>query len=163
MFINKEGKMFGKISIIDLVIIFVLIIAGFGIYSRYISPKENIATTMQEIEYTVKIKDVRIGTVEALKKKGVIYNDETKDFMGEIIDVKETQAMKNIELYDGTIKNVEVPEKFDVLITVKMDGKVNSSGYYTSGNQTLTVGSKHTFTSKYLKAEGEVTSIREVK
>ena len=32
--INKEGKLFGKISIIDILAVLAIIIAGFGIYSR---------------------------------------------------------------------------------------------------------------------------------
>ncbi len=163
MFINKEGKLFNKISIIDIIVIIALIVAGFGIYARYLSPNQKVSTVNQKIEYTMLIKDVRRGTVSALEKLGPIYSDETKEYLGEIINVSAEQATKSMEMPNGEFKLMILPDKFDVTITVNVDGKVNSEGFYTSTNQAITVGSNHVLNAKFVKTTGEIKNIREIK
>ena len=160
---NKDGKLFGKISIIDIIVILAIIVAGFGIYNRFSSANAKVATVTQQIEYTMEINDVRMGTIEALQKKGKVFDATTKEYLGEITDVSYVDAVSPRTMANGEIKNLEVPEKYDATVTLRVDGKVNSSGYYTSNNIILTVGSKHVFYSKCAKTTGEIMSIKEVK
>lgn len=163
MFINKDGKLFGKISIIDIIVVLAIIVAAFGIYNRFSSANAKVATVTQQIEYTLSVKDVRLGTVEALQNKSPIYDATTKEYLGEITDVSYTNAISAKTMQNGEIKNLEIPEKYDVTVTVKVDGKVNNSGYYTANNIMLTAGSKHVIYSKYAKTTGEIMSIHEVR
>ncbi len=163
MFINKEGKLFNKISIIDIVVIIALVVAGFGIYSRYLRPNQKVETVNQKIEYTMLVKDVRIGTVNALGKLGPIYSDETKEYLGEIQSIEYTESKKSEKLQNGDFKLMTQPDKYDVSVTLTVDGKVNSEGFYTSTNQSINAGSKHVFNGKYVKTTGIITDIKEIK
>ena len=78
MFINEKGKLFGKISIIDIVVVIGIAIAVWGLYAKYTAPAaKEIATEDQTIEYTVKVKGVRQGTVDALTRSKAVTNSLT--------------------------------------------------------------------------------------
>ena len=50
---------------------------------------------------------------------------------------------------DGTVARLEIPEEYDVYITVEVDGKSNDTGFYTQGNKFLAAGSTYTINTKY--------------
>ena len=162
MFIDKEGKLFGKVSIIDIIVVLAIVVAAFGVYNRFASANSKVETVTQNIEYTMIVKGVRQGTVDALEKGGQVFEATTKEYFGEIVGTDYVAAVDYEEMLNGEIKSVELPEKYDVTVTVRIDGKVNDSGYYTGSNAALNVGSRHVFYSKYAKTTGEIMSVKEV-
>ncbi len=162
MIINKEGKLFGKISIVDILVIIAIIIGALGIYSRFFVAGPKVETATSRIEYTMKIREVRMGTVKALQDfKGPVTDTTTKELLGEIVDVTYTDSVKALELSNGNLKASPLPERYDVTVTVQVDGKVNDSGYYTSNNLALTAGSSYVFTSKAAKTTGTIMDVYE--
>lgn len=162
MFINKEGKLFGKISIIDIFVVLAIVVAALGIYTRFITPSEKVATQSQKIEYTLLVKGVRIGTAQALQNPSPITNNTTKEYIGDIIGATYTDAVEGKEFSNGEIKALTLPERYDVTVTVQVDGKINDSGFYTSTNQAITVGSTQFFSSKYANTSGVITSVKKI-
>lgn len=162
MFINKDGKLFGKISIIDIVVIIAIVLVGCGAYLRFLKPNQKVETVNQTIEYTMRVAGVRVGTVEALKNFSPIYNCETKEYLGEIVGIEYAEATEDKIMHNGEIKNLPIPERYDVILKVRVDGKVNSSGFYTATNQAIYAGASHTFSSKYAQTTGRIDEVREV-
>lgn len=162
MFINKEGKLFNKFSIIDLFVVLAIAVAVLGIYLRFGTTETRVATETQSIEYTILVEDVRIGTAEALSHPSPITNSTTKEFAGNIVSAEYTEAAEGKELPDGRIVAMTVPEKYDVKVTVQVDGKANASGFYTPSNQAITVGSTLLFSSKYASTSGTIIDVREI-
>lgn len=163
MFINKEGKLFGKISIIDIVVVLAIVVLAFGLYVRFGGGDEAMVSTQkQQIEYTLLVKNVRIGTVEALQQLGPITNATTKEYTGDITNVTFDDAVDTRELTNGTIAETSLPERYTATVKVCVDGKVNNSGYYTSTNQPINVGSTLYFTSKFANTSGVIIDVREI-
>lgn len=162
MIVNKEGKLFGKINIIDILVVLALLVAAFGIYTRFFVSNEKVATASKHIEYTMKVEGVRRGTVDALQNYSPISNAATGAGVGEIINVTYTDATKNVEALNGSMRLSKLPERYDVYVTVRVDGNVNPSGYYTASNEAISAGSKYVFMSKYAKTTGTVTEIKEI-
>lgn len=161
MFINKEGKLFGKISIIDIIVVLAIALGGFGVYMRFMKPNEKVATSSSTIEYTFRIAGVRKGTVDALSHFSPIYSCETKEYLGEIVAMDYDGATDNKIMANGEIKALAVPDRYDVLLTVRVDGNINASGYYTATNQAIYAGASHTFNSKYAQTTGRITEVHE--
>lgn len=160
MFINDKGKIFGKISIIDLIVILGILVAAFGIYTKFSAPAtEKIATETKAIEYKVLVRGVRQGTVDALKNSKRVTNTSTKEHCGDIINVSAAPAIHPAELTDGTVQNVEFPEQFDVTLTIALNGKVSESGYYTESNQSVNIGSTLYMNTKYANTSGTIIDI----
>ncbi len=164
MFINKEGKLFGKISIIDIIVILAILVGAFGFYTRFFVSEKKVETAASHIEYTMKVKEVRIGTVNALKNyMGPVTDTTTKEYLGDIVDVTYTDSTKAVETTNGKMNASLIPERYDVTLTVKVDGKINDSGFYTANNQALAAGSSYVFTTKAAKTTGTITDVYEIK
>ena len=43
MIINKEGKLFGKISVVDILVVVLLVVAAFGVYTKFFKTNERVA------------------------------------------------------------------------------------------------------------------------
>ena len=159
MLINREGKLFGKVSIIDILVIIAVVILGLGFYVKFIAPSDTIVAQSQNIEYVMKVRDVRDTSVGAIEKGGPVYDSKTKEKMGEIVGVEYTGAVTQRALTDGSYVESEIPEKYDVYITVRTEGKANDTGYYTRQNKQLTAGSTFIINSKFAKTSAEIVEI----
>lgn len=161
--INKDGKLFGKISVIDIIVVLFVAVAALGIYSRFFVGNEKVETASSHIEYKMKVAEVRKGTVDALfEYKGPVYDFTTKEYMGEITEVTYTDMFKGVETVNGQMVKSEVPDRYNVTVTVRVDGKINSTGYYTANNQVVAAGSNMIFLSKAAKTTGTILDVYEV-
>ncbi len=159
MLINKDGKLFGKVSIIDIAVILLILTAAAGAYTRFAVSDKKVSTSAQTIEYRILVRGIRGGSVDALTKGGGIYNETTKEYMGDIVNVEAQEATDERTLTNGEIKMSRLPDKFDAVVTVRVDGSVNDTGYYTESNRTITVGSTYSILSKYASTSGEIVSV----
>lgn len=55
---------------------------------------------------------------------------------------------------------VEVPDRYDVYITVKGSGTANDTGYFLDGTYQIGVFSSVVFSSRYIETTGTVTEIK---
>lgn len=162
MIINKEGKLFGKVSIIDIIVILLLAVLAFGIYSRFSTPQgTQILSREEHLEYTVEIKNVPTGTVYALERKGKITDSVSKQTLGEIVSCSSTRAKDIRTFSDGTVKEFDNPHHFDITLTIRVKGKIGDSGYYTADNHPLHIGTQLAFYTKYADVSGIITTISE--
>ncbi len=159
--INKDGKLFGKISIIDLLVIAVIAAMAAGVYMRFFKTPEKVEVKTEKLTYTMKVTDARIYTMEALEEKGDIYDADTKEKLGTIKDVKiDTAKMTNLT-DKGEAVEVEYPERYTAILTIEVDGNVNANGYYTQSNEPICVGSVKYFETKYVATTGVIMDIKE--
>ena len=157
MFIDKNGKFFGKVSIIDVLVFAAIIVLALGVYYKF-GAKIGLANTGRvQFEYTVKVTDVREFTVEALERKGEVFARGAK--IGDIIRVESMPATKTMPKADGVIVNAPIAERFDVLVTIKCDGKAGTAGYYNAINDNIYVNGEHEFQSKWAMTKGIITRV----
>lgn len=157
--INKEGKLFGKISIIDILVIIVVIAMALGIYMRFFNTPETVEVKSQKFTYFVRVENVRSFSVDALNNMGGIYDEKTKEYLGDIKNIKIIPAKDTGFNSRGEAVLVDYPERHTVILEVEADGKVGENGYYTQSNRAINVGSSLHFESKYIETTGDVISI----
>ena len=162
MFITKDGKFFGKVSIIDVIVVIAVIVLAVGFYFRIISPMERVVTTEQRIEYEIRVHAVRESTADALGNMGEIADFRTGEELGEIIGTEIDVALWEAAMADGNFVAYPVPDRHDVIVTVQVNGGVSDTGFFTFQNRPLAIGSHMRFMSKYAETSGEIISIRVV-
>ena len=65
----KDGKLFGKISIIDIIVVLCVIVLAFGIYAKFTSNSDAVSSSEKaKIEYVYKVKELGILRLTRLKK-----------------------------------------------------------------------------------------------
>ncbi len=162
MIVDKDGKLFGKINIIDAFTIIIAIIVVFGIALRFCSAPSKNATEYIKLKYVVEIHNVRKYTVDALSKKGIVINPDQRDEVGEILDVSYSPEIWEEFDSDGNVIFVEVPNKYTVKVTVLSTGRENDNKYYVGKDTELSVGSIINLATKYSNSSGTVKSIKKL-
>jgi len=162
MIMDRNGKIFGKINIIDLFVIIAILAAVIGFGARFLTiAAENVKEKVQ-FSYVVQVDGVRSYTVDALVKKGLVTDSKTKSIVGEIVNVEYKPFEESMLTASGERVTVEVPESYSVYVTVKSEGKESESGYFVGENIELSVGTTMSMTTKYVNTTGKVKSIEKI-
>ena len=148
--LDKKGRLFGKISIVDIlvvVIVFVMLCGAFFAYQKISNKavltedKSLVQTSQAEmLEVTMRLKEVRHMTIDAISVGHEIYAKDTGKYLGEITEVTLEPSFRLIYDTDGSPVMAEVPERQDVLIKVHIPGSRLENGYYTANNVRLVHG-----------------------
>ena len=160
----KDGKLFGKISIIDIAAVILICAVAAGVYLRFGTSTQGGGSGMvaapQKFEYVLLVESVRIESIRAYKQMGSISDGKTREYLGEIVDVKEIDATSvKYELANGQFVDAPQPGKYHAYITVQVNGKANETGYFTGGNRQINVGSQFIIETKYARSSAEIISI----
>lgn len=170
MVIDKKGKLFGKVSIVDILVILVIIVGITGAYfalSTLNSGKLNdnsklalnASTPVQEATVTLKLKEVRSMTRDAIKEGDEIYETEDSKFIGTINQVSFERSAKTLVSNSGTVHNSEIPEKYDVTVTIDVTGKQTDNGFYTESGVQLLYGKDIEIRTSSVKTTPEIVGI----
>lgn len=158
--INKEGKLFGKISIIDILVVIVIAAMALGVYMRFFITPEEVKVKTEKFTYEVRIEKVRQYSVDALYQKGAMYDTETKEYLGEIKKIVSVEPTADTGINSkGETVAIEYPERYTVVLLVETDGNIGDNGYFTASNQRISVGGAMKFETKYIETSGNVISV----
>jgi len=73
--IDKNGKLFSKISIIDVVIVLAIVLCVSAAFIRFSGLLGDNSTTPVELEYVIRISKIRDKSADAVLKKGALYSN----------------------------------------------------------------------------------------
>ena len=128
--IDKNGRLFGVVSIIDLVIILVILILAVGVYVKFfVLDKTSVVTEQQTITYTLFAQNVREETMDCIQTGDILYHSDSGILLGTITNIQVKDAVATLQMLDGTNKEVPVEDRYDMYLTMetkctKQDGRV---------------------------------------
>ncbi len=158
---DKNGKIFGKINIIDLAAILIVFLAILGITIRFTSIAAENVNQKANFTYVVEIEDIRNYSVNALEKKG-IATDKQGNIIGEIIDVEFEEMVNQLINENGESVKVLKPERYVAKVTLESEGKDTDSGYFVGENTELSVGSSINMFTKYSNCSGKIIKVEKI-
>lgn len=155
---RKNGKLFGKISVVDILALLLIAVLVFGVYQRFGGSKTDFVSG-NTYECVMKVKNVRNFTVDALAKGGEVYDKTTKEHIGTIVGVTSEAASEPLLMADGS--HVMAPEKdrYHAYVTVEFTGKESGDGYYTESNQQISVGGTLVVQAKWAECEATIVEV----
>lgn len=158
--IDKKGRLFGKVNVIDLIIVVCVAVLAFGAVVKY-NKIDKTMTTDKVIEYTMKISSIRKASIDALEKnyEGLKESEGGRE-LGDITEVKTEPAKELIQLADGSYKEVELPDRYDLLVTVKVKGTETEDNYFAASGKRIINGDNVKFTNGYLETSGIIKSVK---
>ena len=159
--IDNNGKLFGKINILDLFVILLIVAALlFGVVKFSSSMHSDYISGNDTINYTFKVKAIRIGSVNAFNVGDTIYDRQTNESVGVIKKIRHEQAYEYINLADGTISEPrEIPDKYDVYLEMECPGKISSKGFFLNGNKQVTNMSTLGIYTKFINCSAQIYKI----
>ncbi len=152
MIIDKKGKLFGKVSIIDIFVLLVIIIGIAGVFvtktkldnEKLFSDDSKMliqtSAAKDKLEIKLKVKEVRDVTRDSIIVGDDVYLVANDKVLGTVSRVESEPAVRDVVSDDGTVFAAVVPDRFDVTIVVDADGKKKDEGYYTDSNIHLLYG-----------------------
>lgn len=159
---DKNGKIGGKVSIVDILVILLIIVVIAGIGARYGSSVTKAVQSDKQFEYVLRIENVRIYTVNALKKMGKVTDKKSEKDLGEIVDVQVEDATVQSTTASGEIKTPTVPDRYTCTVTIHARGKESEDNYILEDSTELSVGRNIELYSKYVKTSGDIKSVKVV-
>lgn len=162
MLFDSKGKIFGKISIVDLLVIILLVVAIVGAYVRFNGNNVGAVNQTTEFNYMITIREIRETNKNLLVESvGTDFRlgGKISSSMGTLTDVEVKESVTEVEKTDGTIVSAKVPEKYDVVLTLKVNGSETDTGYYTPEMYEVCAGKEITLTNIKCNVTGFIDKV----
>lgn len=129
--IDENGRLFGLVSVIDVVVIAVVAVLAAALYTKDSAmPIASAADPMQTIQYTVSITNMPEGRLDSLRVDDRIYDKETGNPMGIIKDIQTQDCVISMLKVDGTYVMAPIESRYNVKLTVEAQARVDERGHY---------------------------------
>ena len=160
--IDRNGRLFGKISVIDVIVILAVVVVALAIYVKTHKPQtgSNVSTTT--IVYQMKVDNQPEYMLQAIQVGDQIYDKErsTGGSLGEIIDIQVSDGTYEAKLSDGTDEIVPAENRYNLLLTIRGEALVEEDGSVLVNRvYDLGVNSSREFNNKYGLFLGRIVSI----
>ena len=158
--IDENGRLFGKISVIDVVVLLLVVAMAAAIF---FVKRDQAVTGNSVAEQPITFQVLVSGAydyMEPMIQVGDLLYD--KDYtsngpLGTITAIEEQPGRMQAYLHDGTVAQVEVEGGVNLLLTVEGQGLVTEQGNYMLNRiYSLGVNSARTYETKYAEFTGTV-------
>lgn len=157
--IDNKGKLFGRISVVDIIIVlaFIAAVAGFA-YKLTAGSNTIVIKSDTPITMELKIEQARQYSVDAVVVGQNLY-EEHADLIGTVTAVRTEPSYALGGNTDGTQTYAPVENRFDIYITVAATGRVSDGSYYLGGSRQVSRGSNIKLESQTMSCTAKVNSI----
>jgi hypothetical protein len=156
-FLDDKGRIFGKISIIDFLVIVVLIAAavwfGYSMFGKNL--QSDVAERQQETEIVVVTTGIRTTTAEAISKGGKIFEFKTGACIGEIVEVQSEPTDIWLLEGDGRWAKTQSKDRVDAFVKIRGTVRIGENVITMSGVE-IRVGGSLNLKTKFAAFQGHV-------
>ncbi len=158
--VDSNGKLFGKLNLLDLVILLILVIllAG-GVYKLAFVDNTVYIPDYKEGTFDIRLHNLRDYEVQALTVGDVVAVPKIQD-LGTISDIKIEKRVDLVNGADGKVYPTEHPLYYSVVITVKTEQlEQREDLYYVGKNYQMIDGQTLDIVSGVVSCKGNVIAI----
>ena len=157
---DKNGRLFGKISIIDVVVVLVVAVMALGLYVKSNTKTITASTEDETITYQVQVTAIADYMAEALKVGDLVFEDGVYgDSLGKVTDIEITEGNRLAGLPNGTLEMIPVEGTVNMLVTIEGKGIVEEGSYMLNRIYNLGINSARIFCTPYTQFTGTVVNI----
>jgi hypothetical protein len=137
MIIDNNGRLFGKVSIIDVLIIALVFAAGFFLAARYLVSRDSpigVGSSLDELEIKFYSEEVNDFVADSIKE-----GDSAKEFaqyanFGTVIKVEKADSITWVGDFDGIINPSSKDGYYSsITVTTRARGRINEIGFELDG------------------------------
>ncbi|MDR3120456.1 MAG: DUF4330 domain-containing protein [Clostridiales bacterium] len=135
--IDKNGKLFGKVSVVDVLVVVLILAAGIFFAARYLSSRDNPISAggaLDELEIRFYSEEVNDFVADAIKE-----GDAAKEYaqyanFGTVTKVEKADSITWVGDFDGIINPSSKDGYYSsVTVTTRARGKINAIGFDLDG------------------------------
>lgn len=163
--IDRNGRLFGKISVIDVLVILVVLVLAAALYFKEHQAHTGTSVVEQPITFQIRAQGVNDYVVDAIRVGDGVYDSVYASggrALGQITDiqVERTPGMKlKLDISGGVSGLVEAEGTVDLLITVQGQGLIDGKRYALNRVYDLGVNSSRNYYTKRADFVGTVADI----
>lgn len=161
--IDQNGRLFGRISVIDVVVI--LAVAGlcFAVYMKQNVLPATATTSALNTSFTAVIKGELIAdyVVDQIRVGDTIYDKDhaTGGAIGVVTEIEITDGTKTQAIYDGTYAQITAELEKNIRITIVGNGNYENGRFVFNRVYELGANAARNFETKYARFVGVVESV----
>jgi len=157
---DKNGKIFGKISIIDLLLLIIVLAVIIGAIYRFTSPTTAVAQGDATIAFTVRIEGVRDFTLGHYQEGLRVYDRMSGQYIGEISNVRYEPHYQTAVTLDGNVIFSPQPQRLTLFIEVtSQNGRITNQHIFAEGSFEVNAGSTILMNTRYVQVQGNIDSV----
>lgn len=161
MLLDEKGRLFGKISIIDIgVLLLIAALLGGAYFKFFVVDKDNNAAKYDTLEYKILVEEVRKQSVDAIEIGADIYHVKTDTPMGKIVNKEVLPATDQLTKADGTVVIAEKPGKFNVLVTIQVPGVESKYGFRANGRLDINREEQQVLDTRMIIMEAKIVDVK---
>ena len=161
--IDRNGRLFGKVSVIDLIVVAVLLVlaVALNMKNNHLS-HTSTSVTNDPITYQVLVSGSRNYVADAVREGDLMFDQDRSSggTLGKILSIEVLPGSKMAELNDGTVEVIPAEDCVNLLLTVQGEGIVSDGRVLLNRIYDLGVNSARNFYTKYAQFTGTVTDIQ---
>ena len=164
--VDNQGRIKGRVSIIDIIIVLAIVGIIAGIVYRRAAP--HIYDILRpDSEFIVVFEVNRIRSIiahDTVRVGDMLFRQHERQALGRIIDVEHLPAIDVMHRTDGTIILAEMEDRYRAFITVECVGSITDRGFFVNGSKHVAEGSEMVLVSnRVILPDSVVYAISEVK
>ncbi|MDR1822100.1 MAG: DUF4330 domain-containing protein [Oscillospiraceae bacterium] len=133
--IDENGRVFGKVSIVDIIVVLAVVAVAAFFLSRKLGGSSaqtpgTPETASGTVELTILLPAAKPYIADAAAISTSLYSEDGGQLLGKITNVKSAPAQCRQTLPDGTPVMTTHPELLDVYVTVSVDAAMWTSAAY---------------------------------
>jgi len=157
--IDGKGRLFGKINIVDLLILLLIISIAGGVYLIFFGRSDKQVVETSKVVYDFEITNVNKDFVDAITPGDPIRDSTRGNELGTVVSKTSRNAtMLNEDLINGRYVIADVPNAYDVVITIEAKANITPANIIVGGAE-VKVGKKFFIKGKGYANQGFVTKM----
>ena len=160
--IDENGRLFGKISIVDVLALLAAAAVVAAVYGKGHMPQTG-SVTLNPIVYQLRLENQPQYLVDALRVGDQMFDRErsTGGSLGTITAIEVTDGSTQGTLLDGTYGAFPTEERYNVLLTIESEGMIAADGAVALNRiYDIGVNSSRYFNTKYANFIGTIAGIQ---
>lgn len=156
---DSKGRLFGRISLFDIIIVLLVVIVAAGVYVKFLSGNGGKAAEVSKIRYDIEIKNVGKDFVDAINMRDPIRDSVRGNDLGWVAGKNVVPATKmNTDYINGKFVKSSIAGMYDVTVTIEADATIGAKDIIVGGED-IRVGKKMSIKGKGYANTGFVLSI----
>jgi len=133
--IDKQGRIFNRVSIVDIIIVVAILALAAGFVYRRVSPHiSQILQADAEFYVTFRVDQIRDFIAEdAVVVGSPVFEQHDRRALGTIVGYRHAPAWGVIQRPDGTASRALMEDRVNLYITVAASGSITNMGYLING------------------------------
>lgn len=147
MLIDEKGRLFGKVNIVDFIVVAVLVLGVLGVGYKFLSSSTSLFKKNEDVQIVFFNEDLPKYVADSIKVGDKVKDSVKNAVFGEVEDIDIKESIVFAANSEGVLMQTTRPEYISMTLTVKGKGiytdtgvVFNNTDYYVGRSLELRAG-----------------------